>query len=243
MEASGGAGRGVGRERGRVSESAPPQRLLRLDMHCHTRASFDCLSRPEDVLRTIRARGIDRLVVTDHNEIEGALRLREMDPVRILVGEEVKTRERVDIIGIFLTEVIPKGTPARETCEHIQAQGGVVYMPHPFDARRAGGGRLLEELADWIDVVEVHNARTSQRRNQQAARWARERDKPAGAGSDAHTLREIGRGYVEVPPFQPDRGSLLDALRAGRLAGDVVSSRFCSVWSTYAKVRKLLPGA
>lgn len=225
-----------------MSGSSPPQRLLRLDMHCHTRASFDCLSRPEDVLTTIRARGIDRLVVTDHNRIDGALRLRELDPVRILVGEEVKTRERVDIIGILLTEVIPRGTPARETCERIHAQGGVVYMPHPFDARRAGGGRLLDELAEWIDVVEVHNARTSRQRNRQAAWWAREQGKPLGAGSDAHTLREIGRGYVEVPPFEPDRASLLRALRAARVAGEIVSSRFCSVWSTYAKVRKLLPG-
>jgi predicted metal-dependent phosphoesterase TrpH len=215
----------------------------RVDMHCHTCVSFDCLSRPEDLVRTARARGLDRLVVTDHNEIRGALRLREMDPDLVIVGEEVKTRERVDVIGIFLDEVIPRGTPARETCERIHAQGGVVYIPHPFDTHRAGGGRLLEELAPWIDVVEAHNARSSRERNLQAERWARERDLPVGAGSDAHTLREIGRGFAEVPPFDPERDSFLAALRRGRVAGRVVSSRLCHAWSTYAKVRKWFPGA
>jgi predicted metal-dependent phosphoesterase TrpH len=217
--------------------------LLRVDMHCHTRVSFDSLNRPGEVLRTARERGLDRLVITDHNEVHGALRLRELDPELILVGEEVKTRERVDIIGIFLTEVIPRGTPARETCERIRAQGGVVYVPHPFDTHRAGGGRLLGELEDLVDVVEVHNARSSRARNEQAERWARQRGKPMGAGSDAHTLREIGRGYVEVPPFEPNRDSFLAALRGGTVAGRVVSSRLCHAWSTYAKLRKLLPGA
>jgi predicted metal-dependent phosphoesterase TrpH len=223
-----------------VTEAAPPPGRLRLDMHCHTRTSFDCLSRPEDVLRTARARGIDRLVVTDHNEIEGALRLHSLDPERILVGEEVKTRERVDIIGIFLHELIPRGTPARETCERIHDQGGIVYMPHPFDTRRAGGGRLLEELAEWIDVVEVHNARSSPPRNLEAERWAQARGKAVGAGSDAHTLGEIGRGVVEVPHFQPNRDSLLAALRAGRVATRVHSSPLCHLWSTYAKMHKLV---
>jgi predicted metal-dependent phosphoesterase TrpH len=217
--------------------------LLHMDMHCHTRVSFDSLNRPDEVLRTARERGLDRLVITDHNEIRGALRLRDMAPELILVGEEVKTRERVDVIGIFLHEVIPRGTPALETCERIRAQGGVVYIPHPFDTHRAGGGRLLAELADWIDVVEVHNARSSRARNRQAERWAREHGKLMGAGSDAHTLREIGRGCMEVPAFEANRESFLAALERGRVAGRVVSSRFCHAWSTYAKLRKLLPGA
>jgi len=225
-----------------VADAVPP-RFVRLDMHCHTHVSFDCLSRPDAILAAARAGGIDRLVITDHNRIEGALRLHQMDPGRIIVGEEIKTRERVDVIGILLTEAIPKGTPARETCERIRGQGGIVYMPHPFDTHRAGGGKLLDELAELIDVVEAHNARSSLARNRQAARWARERGKPVGAGSDAHTVREIGRGYMEVPPFESTRASMLAALRQGRVAGQVVSSRLCHLWSTYAKVRKALPGA
>lgn len=217
--------------------------LLRLDMHIHSNVSFDCLSRPEGILRAARERGMDRLVITDHNQIAGALRLREMDPERILVGEEVKTRERVDIIGIFLEEVIPKGTPARETCERILAQGGVVYLPHPFDTRRAGGGRLVEELEELIDVVEVHNARSSARLNRRAEVWAGEHAKLMGAGSDAHTPREIGRGFVELPPFEPDREALLAALRKARVTGRTLSSRACHLFSTYANLRKRLPYA
>jgi predicted metal-dependent phosphoesterase TrpH len=212
-------------------------------MHLHSRVSHDSLNAYEGLLRTARARGLDRIVVTDHNRIDGALRLREMDPERVIVGEEVKTREGADLIGIFLHEPIPKGTPARETCERIRAQGGVVYVPHPFDTRRSGGGPLLERIADLVDAVEAHNARTWRRSlNARGEAWARERGLPLGAGSDAHTLRELGRGYVEVPPFQNERESFLASLRAGRVAGRFFSSPFCSLFSTYAKLHKLVAG-
>ena len=212
-------------------------------MHLHSRVSHDSLNGYEGLLRTARARGLDRIVVTDHNRIDGALRLREMDPERVIVGEEVKTREGADIIGIFLTEPIAKGTPARETCEAIRAQGGVVYVPHPFDTRRAGSGHLLDRIADVVDAVEAHNARTWRRSlNERGEQWAVEHGFPLGAGSDAHTLRELGRGYVEVPPFTHDRESFLRSLRAGRVAGRIFSSPLCSLFSTYAKVHKLFAG-
>lgn len=215
---------------------------LRLDMHAHTYASHDCLCRPEAVLAAARARGIDRLAITDHNEIRGALELQRLDPERILVGEEVKTAEGADIIGLLLREKIPKGTPARETCERIREQGGVVYVPHPFDTRRAGGGELLERIADLVDVVEAHNARTwRQAVNLRGEEWARAHGKWVGAGSDSHSVREMGRAYVEVPPFEPTRESLLAALAAGRVAARGISGPLYSMVSTYAKVRKKLP--
>ena len=217
-------------------------RRLRLDLHAHTHASYDCLCRPEAVLAAARKRGIDRLAITDHNEIRGALELKRMDPERILVGEEVKTAEGADIIGLLLEEKIPKGTPARETCERIREQGGVVYVPHPFDTRRSGSGALLERIADLVDVVEVHNARTwRQAVNLRGEAWAREHGKLVGAGSDSHSTREMGRAYVEVPPFEQTRESLLEALAAGRIAARGVSGPLYSAVSTYAKVRKLLP--
>ena len=216
----------------------------RVDMHAHTRVSFDSLNHPEAMLTAAREHGIDRLVVTDHNRIDGALLLRQMDGERIIVGEEVKTAEGIDIIGIFLEELIPKGTPARETCRRIRDQSGVVYIPHPFDLHRSGAGPLLDDLDEWIDVVEVHNARCLRpESNRRADAWAEAHGKLKGAGSDAHTIREIGRGFVEVPPFAPDRESFLAALRLGRVVGRTVSSPFCHLASTYAKVRKLLPGA
>lgn len=218
----------------------PGRRRLRVDMHSHTRLSRDCLSRPESVLRTARARGLDRLVITDHNEIDEALRLRDRDPELILVGEEVKTGEGFDLIGIFLSERIPKGTPARETCERIREQGGVVYVPHPFDTLRSGAGDLhLEALEELIDVVEVHNSRCFREAiNLRAEEWAEAHDKLRGAGSDSHTLAEIGHGYVEVPPFRPERESLLAALSYGAVTGRVISSPVYRLASTYAKLHK-----
>ncbi|MDQ3309832.1 MAG: PHP domain-containing protein [Gemmatimonadota bacterium] len=213
--------------------------LLRMDMHIHTHASFDSLNAPERVLEVARERGLDRVVITDHNEIRAALALNELDPERVLVGEEVKTAEGVDIIGILLRERIPRGTPARETCERIREQGGVVYLPHPFDTHRSGGGALLDEIGELVDVVEAHNARSwKPGLNLRAEAWARAHGKALGAGSDAHTLGEIGRGFMAVAPFSPNREGLLAALHAGQVAGRTVSSPLCHVSSTYAKFRK-----
>jgi predicted metal-dependent phosphoesterase TrpH len=219
-----------------------PPSLLRVDMHLHTHRSFDCLSHPRAILAAAAHRGIDRLIITDHNEIRGALEAREMDPDRVIVGEEVKTKEGFDIIGIFVERLIPKGTPARETCDRILDQGGVVYIPHPFDGSRAGGAALLDSLADVIDVVEVHNARCwPASLNARALDWARDRGKLMGSGSDAHTVREIGRGFVEIPSFSPARDSLLAALSQGRVVGQVNTSPVFRIASTWAKVRKVLP--
>ncbi len=218
---------------------AEAPRRLRVDMHVHTRASSDCLTHPKALLAAMDAAGIDRVVVSDHNRVEGALAMRELAPGRVLVGEEVKTREGPDLIGIFLTEAIPRDTPLRETCERILAQGGVVYVPHPFDTRRRGGGALLETIADLVDVVEAHNARTWKAGvNEAGEAWARARGKLLGAGSDGHTPGEIGAAYVEVAPFEMTRDSFLAALREGTVAARGVSSPVVSVWSTYAKVHK-----
>jgi len=212
---------------------------VRVDMHLHTHHSFDCLNAPQAILAAAEERGIDRLVITDHNEIAGAFELQALDSVRIIVGEEVKTREGFDVIGIFMRELIPRGTPARETCERIREQGGVVYLPHPFDGSRAGNPRLLEALLPVIDVVEVHNARCwPTDLNRRALEWARAHGKAMGAGSDAHTIREIGRGYVEIPPFEPDRDSFLASLVAGSVAGQFNTSPVYRLASNWAKVRK-----
>ncbi|HEX8212053.1 MAG TPA: PHP domain-containing protein [Longimicrobium sp.] len=215
--------------------------LLRVDMHVHTRHSPDSLNPLEGILAAMDERGIDRVVIADHNRIEGALRLRDLAPGRVLVGEEVKTREGPDIIGIFLTDAIPRGTPLRETCEAIRGQGGVVYVPHPFDTRRSGAGKLLDEIAELVDVVEAHNARTFRPElNERGESWARAAGKRLGAGSDAHTLAEIGAAFVEVPPFEPTRDGLLRALDAGRVAARGTSSQLVVLGSAYAKVRKLI---
>jgi predicted metal-dependent phosphoesterase TrpH len=216
------------------------ERRLRIDMHSHTRLSRDCLTDPEALVRTALARGIDRLVVTDHNEVDEALRLRDRFPEHVLVGEEVKTAEGYDLIGILLGERIPKGTPGLEACGRIRAQGGVVYVPHPFDTLRSGAGeRHLAVLAEWVDVVEAHNARCFRDViNRRAREWAAAHGKRIGAGSDAHTLAEVGHGSVSVPAFQADRDGLLAALDDARLERCVRSSPVYRVASTYAKLHK-----
>ena len=211
---------------------------LRVDMHCHTRASKDSLNPYDGIVPAMDAAGIDRVVITDHDRIEGALRMHARAPGRVIVGEEVRTAEGPDLIGIFLTELIPKYTPLRETCERIRAQGGVVYVPHPFDKRRRGGGELLDGIADLVDVVEAHNARTfSAGVNARGEAWAREHGKLLGAGSDAHTLGEIGTACVEVPPFEPNRDSFLGALASASLVRGTSPFRV-TVWSSYATLRK-----
>jgi predicted metal-dependent phosphoesterase TrpH len=210
-------------------------------MHIHTRASFDCLNDPAAVVRQALQAGLDRVCITDHDEVAAALELRRQFPGRVIVGEEVKTAERVDIIGLYITELIPGGTPAVETCQRIREQGGLVYVPHPFAGGKGGGGRILGSIEGLVDVVEGFNARIhSAALNRRAVDWARARNLPLGGGSDAHTLREIGRGWVELPEFEDTPAGLLAALRQGRPGGEL-SSRLVHVASTWAKVRKWVP--
>lgn len=208
---------------------------LRLDLHIHTRASHDCLNAYRDVVATARARGLDRIAITDHNEIEGAFRTRDLAPDLVIVGEEVKTAEGVDVTGLFVSKKIPRGTPVLETAQRIREQGGFVYIPHPFATGKGLGEEVLEKLADWVDIVEVFNARIHRTTlNERARLWAERRGLPGGAGSDAHTLREIGRGVIEVPGFA-GQADFLEALRKGRVVGQT-SSRWIHLASTWAKI-------
>ena len=213
-----------------------------VDLHVHTSASHDCLSEPADVLEAAREAGLDRIAVTDHDEIEGALAARSLDARRVIVGEEVRTAEGLDLIGLFLHRRIPPGASFRETAGAVHAQGGLVYLPHPFDAHRGADEAFFDEVADCVDAVEGLNARVHDpERNRRARAWAAERDLPLGAGSDAHLLAEVGRARVRLPPFRESPGELLASLRRGRLEGEA-SGRWVHLGSTWAKLRKKLPG-
>src|SRR5690606_15713943 len=156
----------------------------------------------------------------------------------VIVGEEVKTAEGVDIIGLFLEERIPKGTPARETCERIREQGGLVDVPHPFASGKGGGGRVLETIADLIDIIAGFNARLHDSAlNDRAVEWGRARGIPLGAGSDAHTLAEVGRAWVEAPRADGGPAAFLEAVRRGTIHGRS-SSRAVHLASTWAKLHK-----
>jgi dephospho-CoA kinase len=215
---------------------------MRVDLHLHTRGSRDCLTDPEAVLARARALGYARIAITDHDRLGVALEMSARHPELIIPGEEVKTGEGIDVIGLYLNEEIPKGTPARETIRRIKAQGGVAYLPHPYAPGKGGGGRLADELARLCDVVEVFNARLhSADLNVRAEDLAKRLGKLRGAGSDAHTVREVGNAFVELPAHPNRADAFLAALAHGRTGG-TSASQLVHLASTWAKVRKALPG-
>jgi len=191
-----------------------------VDLHCHTRASFDCLSKPADVVHLAAQRGLTHLAITDHDRIDGALEAQAAAPdgLTVIVGEEVKTTDG-DLICLFLRDAIPPGLTPVEAIAAARAQGGLVGIPHPFDTFRGSLSRSgsLAEIAPLVDWIEGHNARLVGHGNEQAVTFAAEHAKPVVAVSDAHSLIEIGVAYsaLEGDPSTPD--GLLAALASGEL--------------------------
>ena len=216
--------------------------FIRMDLHLHTRGSWDCLSDPEMVLARARTRGIDRIAITDHNSLTVALEMARRHPDEVIPGEEVKTAEGVDVIGLYLSSEIPKGTPAEETCRQIRDQGGVVYLPHPYALGKGGSGQLAETLARQLDVVEVFNARLrSRERNGRGERLSLRHGLLQGAGSDAHSVGEIGNAWVQLPRHPNEPQAFLGALRSATIYGTTAGPHVFLL-SNWAKVRKRLPG-
>ncbi len=213
---------------------------MRIDLHCHTCYSRDSLVTLDALLRWMDRRGLDKVAVTDHNTIAGALAFHDQAPVRIVVGEEIETR-RGEQLGLFLQEEVPPGLSPEETIARIRAQGGLVGASHPLDRHRseAVGIETLESIRHEMDFLEVLNARVTVARDNQlaeemAARW----NLPGSAGSDAHAPFEVGRAYVDIPAFDGPQ-EFLDNLARGQVVGQL-SSPFVHVCSTYAKWRKRL---
>ncbi|MBI3980210.1 MAG: PHP domain-containing protein [Chloroflexi bacterium] len=218
---------------------------MRVDFHTHTYRSPDSASPIARILDRCRKVGIDGLAITDHNRIDGALEARAAAPaeVRVIVGEEIRA-DRGEIIGLFLTEAIPQGLSVRETVARIREQGGIVYLPHPFDSfgRANWSSAELAELAELVDVVEVFNARSMLRRDaRRARRYAERYGLARGAGSDAHLLRELGRAYVEMPPFDGP-ADFLAALARGVIVGRTTGP-FIHIQSAWTRIRKHILGA
>jgi dephospho-CoA kinase len=223
--------------------SAGPAATMRIDMHLHTVGSWDSLSDPERVLETALERGFHRIAITDHNRVHVGLRMAERYPDQIIPGEEVKTAEGIDVIGLYLTDEIPQGTPAQETIHQIRVQGGIPYLPHPYAGGKGGGGKYAEELGPLCDVIEAFNARLHDpAMNEKAVDLAMRHGKVIGAGSDAHTIGELGNAWVDLPVHANEPAALLAALADARPSGRE-ASQLVHLGSTWAKVRKKLPGA
>jgi predicted metal-dependent phosphoesterase TrpH len=166
--------------------------------------SGDSTTTPDEFADAVASSGLDVVCITDHNAIAGAQELRNRLDARVVVGEELRTAAG-EIIGLFLTERIPIGVGHVEAARAIRDQGGVVYVPHPFDPmRRNLSEAALYELAeaDLIDAVEVLNAKTSlSSLNRRAAEFAAEYGIVGGAGSDGHVPDALGAAYVEMDDF------------------------------------------
>ena len=192
-----------------------------VDLHMHTNWSHDCSIEPAALLDHAAAEGLGAIAVTDHNVFSGALEAAELARGRELIvipGEEVKTDNQGEIIGLFLREEIPRGMTFAETIAAIREQDGIVYIPHPFDRMHAipSAATLHRHLAD-IDVFEVYNARLLfDAYNDEALRFQRKYGLLAGAGSDAHVLQGVGTGAVRMRRFEGPEEFLL-ALRTAEI--------------------------
>ena len=178
------------------------------DLHMHTLHSWDCTTSIDDLLDAALAAGLGALAVTDHNTIAGGVeaRARAIErglPLHVVVGSELKTASEGEVIGLFLHDEIERGLSFAETIGEIRAQGGVVYVPHPFDRFHSTPDEsLLRRHVDSIDVLETANARLwLERDNRRAERFAREHGLRRGAGSDAHVPEGIGTGALRLAPF------------------------------------------
>jgi predicted metal-dependent phosphoesterase TrpH len=192
--------------------------MKRFDLHIHTCYSYDCLLSLEKLAATVRRRGLDGVGVLDHDEVEGALRLRDWAPFQVIVGEEIGTRHG-GIGALFLRERIPPHLSAEETIARIHEQGGLVFILHPL--ARGVPGKIqqakLHEIIGQVDVIEGYNARAPLSADDRRARELAARHRiPVTAGSDAHFACEVGRAWTEMDEFATPH-EFLASLREARL--------------------------
>jgi len=192
----------------------------------------------EEIINRCLKTEINCIAVSDHGNIEGALKMQCLAPFKVIVAEEILTPDG-EIMGMFLKEGIPSGISAQEAISRIRAQDGLVCLPHPFDPLRGfkADSSRLEKLAGQVDIIEVFNARSPLPGPANKARaFALKHNLPGTAGSDAHSAREIGRTYVEMPEFNNPE-EFLHALREGTI------SRHRTSWlvhfhTTWTKIKK-----
>ena len=193
------------------------RREIHVDLHMHTDHSPDCATPVETLLATARDRGLGAIAITDHNEISGALEARDMADdfgVKVIVAEEVKTAEQGEVIGLFIEDQIPRGMTMAETIAEIRRQGGLVYVPHPFDRLHSVPDyEHLLEIVEDIDVLEVFNPRVALTAfNEEAERFAAKYRIVPGAGSDSHVAQGLGSVMIRVHDFDGPE-EFLEAMR------------------------------
>ncbi|MDA1330420.1 MAG: PHP domain-containing protein [Chloroflexi bacterium] len=181
--------------------------MLIVEFHCHTNASGDSLVRPADLVKTCRDRGIDRVIITDHNSIRGALEAQRIAPDMVIVGEEVMTTVG-ELLCAFVQEEVPAGLTPSEVIARLKDQGAFISVSHPFDQMRAPWfSNGLDEIVADIDAIEIFNARCLlPSYNRDATTYARDHGLAGTAGSDAHMLTELGKATTLLPEFEDADG-------------------------------------
>ena len=211
--------------------------MLKADLHVHTCYSEDCGTPLERIVARCLEIGINCIAIADHNTIAGALRLKEIAPFRVIIAEEILTPIG-ELMGLFLTEEVPNGLAPEETIARIKSQGALVGIPHPFGRAPLQNSQklLLEKILSQVDIIEVFNSRTPfPNSSSKAWKLVTEHSLAASAGSDAHTVGEIGRAYVEMPEFNgPD--DFINCLSQGRIFGRR-SNPLVHFASTWAKIK------
>jgi len=214
--------------------------MLKVEFHCHTIYSKDSLTRPADLVQTCRRKGIDRVVVTDHNTIAGAQAAHALVPELVIIGEEILTT-RGELLAAYVTEEIPPYLSPQETIKRLKEQGAFISVSHPFDRHRKGAwleNDLLEILPD-VDAIEVYNSRCMNPKfNNLAKEFAEKHNIPGTVGSDAHALFELGKSLLLLEQFSgPDE--MRKVIRRG-----VPQTSWSPPWvhltSRYAVLRKRL---
>jgi hypothetical protein len=189
--------------------------MLRVDLHLHSDFSHDGKSSLDELVARARECGLDRIALTDHNTIEGALNLVQMEPELAIAGEEIKTLEG-EVIGLFITSRVSPFLAAEDAMDLIHGMGGLTYLPHPLDRRRSNfRPERVVELASRVDIIETYNPWCDAAANEAAARLADELGKVTATGSDSHSADELGRSWMEMEPYASPE-DFLEKLRYAR---------------------------
>jgi hypothetical protein len=219
--------------------------MVKVEFHCHTIYSKDSLMQPAALVETCRQKGIDRVIITDHNEIQGAQLAQKIDPQRVIVGEEIMTT-RGEILAAFVTERIPAHLTPEDTISRLRDQGAFISVSHPFDYRRNGAWQLpdLLAIAAYVDAIETYNARCLEGNpNRLSQAFAKEHGLLGTAGSDAHIRWELGRATLSIPDFSNPE-ELCVALEQAQLSGRISPAwvHFASFWARmWKKARGIQP--
>jgi predicted metal-dependent phosphoesterase TrpH len=211
--------------------------LLKADLHIHTRYSMDCQTPLDKIIERCQELGINCIAIADHGTAEGGLAMQKIAPFKVIVAEEILTTEG-EIMGMFLKETIPSGITPREAVKRIREQGALVNVQHPFETIRGSALKdsAIDEIADDVDLMEIMNSRSPFPMSANKARaYAQKHRLPGIAGSDAHTVNEIGNAYIELPDFN-GKEDFIEAVKQGKIYGKR-SGVFVHLFSSWARIK------